>query len=73
MGHAWLVETCTQLWGHQEILHLPLALLPAMPEQVNLAQKCHTGVRDRKGYSQAVLVGLEFAANAVVSNKGHQS
>lgn len=52
---------------------LPLALLPAMPEQANLAQKCQIGVGDIKGYSQAVQVGLEFAANGVVSNEGHQS
>lgn len=52
---------------------LPLASLPAMPEQVNLAQKCRIGVRDIKGYSQTVQAGLEFAANGVASNKGHQS
>lgn len=52
---------------------LPLALLPAMPEQVDLAQKCQIGVRDIKGYSQAVKFGLEFVANGVVSNEGHQS
>lgn len=49
---------------------LLLALLLAMPEQVNLAQKCQIEVREIKGCSQAVLAGLEFAASGVGSNKG---